>query len=55
MILNRTMHSTEKKILRQIMQQFEVANTGVTVKMETRSVDEHKSAIRIAATSTNVF
>ncbi len=49
------MYQTENRTLRQIMQQFEVANTGVTVKMETRSVDEHKSAISIAATSINVF
>ena len=50
-IWNRTMNPTEEKTLRQIMQQFEAANPGVTVKMETRSVDEHKSALRIAATS----
>ena len=50
-IWNRTMNPKEEGALRQIMQQFEAANPGVTVKMETRSVDEHKSALRIAATS----
>jgi raffinose/stachyose/melibiose transport system substrate-binding protein len=50
-IWNRTMGPREDKALRQIMQQFEAANPGVTMKLETRSVDEHKSALRIAATS----
>jgi len=47
----RTPQATEDKALKQIFSQFEVANPGVTVKLETRSVDEHKSALRIAATS----
>ena len=50
-IWNRTMSAREEKALRTIMQQFEAANAGVTVKLETRSVDEHKSALRIAAAS----
>lgn len=50
-IWNRTMNPREEGALRQIMKQFEAANPGVTVRLETRSVDEHKSALRIAATS----
>jgi raffinose/stachyose/melibiose transport system substrate-binding protein len=50
-IWTRTNQPAEDKALKQIISQFEGANPGVTVKMETRSVDEHKSALRIAATS----
>jgi raffinose/stachyose/melibiose transport system substrate-binding protein len=50
-IWNRTMNPKEENSLRQIMKQFEAANPGTTVKLETRSVDEHKAALRIAATS----
>src|SRR5262245_15789726 len=50
-IWSRTNQPAEDKALKQIISQFEAANPGVTVKMETRSVDEHKSALRIAATS----
>ena len=47
----RTNQPAEDKALKQIISQFEAANPGVAVKLETRSVDEHKSALRIAATS----
>src|SRR5262244_3089724 len=50
-IWTRTNGIAEDKALKQIFSQFEVANPGVTIKMETRSVDEHKSALRIAAAS----
>ncbi|MGY8664230.1 extracellular solute-binding protein [Bradyrhizobium sp. UFLA05-109] len=50
-IWNRTVGPAEDKALKQIFSQFEAANPGVTIKMETRSVDEHKSALRIAAAS----
>src|SRR5262245_31862940 len=50
-IWSRTNQPAEDKALKQIISQFEAATPGVTVKMETRSVDEHKSALRIAATS----
>lgn len=49
----RTMNPTEDKTLRQIMQQLEVANADLTVKMEASSVGEHKTAIPIIATSTS--
>lgn len=47
----RTPSATENQALQKIMKEFEAANPGVNVKLETRSVDEHKSALRIAATS----
>ena len=47
----RTNGPAEDKALKQIFSQFEAANPGVTIKMETRSVDEHKSALRITAAS----
>src|SRR5215510_7516262 len=50
-IWTRTNGIAEDKALKQIISQFEAANPGVNVKLETRSVDEHKSALRIAATS----
>jgi raffinose/stachyose/melibiose transport system substrate-binding protein len=50
-IWTRTNGPPEDKALKQIFAQFEAANPGVTIKMETRSVDEHKSALRIAASS----
>src|SRR5262245_23730623 len=50
-IWTRTNGPAEDKALKQIFSEFEAANPGVTVKMETRSVDEHKSALRIAAAS----
>ena len=34
-----------------IIKRFETANPGVTVKVETRGVDEHKSALRVSAGS----
>ena len=34
-----------------IIKQFQDANPGVTVKVENRGVDEHKSALRVAAGS----
>jgi raffinose/stachyose/melibiose transport system substrate-binding protein len=34
-----------------IIKQFETANPGVTIKVETRGVDEHKSALRVSAGS----
>jgi len=48
---NRAMGAREEKALRTVIQQFEAANPGVTVKLEIRSVDEHKSALRIATAS----
>src|SRR6516164_234598 len=50
-IWTRTNGIVEDKALKQIFSQFEAANPGVTIKMETRSVDEHKSALRIASAS----
>jgi raffinose/stachyose/melibiose transport system substrate-binding protein len=47
----RTNQPAEDKALKAIIAEFEAANPGNTVKIETRSVDEHKSALRIAATS----
>ena len=47
----RTNQAAEDKALKKIFAEFEAANAGVTIKMETRSVDEHKSALRIASTS----
>lgn len=47
----RTNQPAEDKALKKIMSDFEAANPGNKVKLETRSVDEHKSALRIAATS----
>src|SRR5262245_43377336 len=47
----RTNQPAEDKALKQIISQFEAANPGVNVKLETRSVDEHKSALRIATAS----
>lgn len=34
-----------------IIADFEAANPGTTIKLETRSVDEHKAALRVAAQS----
>ncbi|MDO8681832.1 MAG: extracellular solute-binding protein [Acidobacteriota bacterium] len=51
LIWMRTPQASEAKALKQIMTEFEAANPGVTVKLDTRSTDEHKSALRIAATS----
>lgn len=34
-----------------IISDFEAANPGTTIKLETRSVDEHKAALRVAAQS----
>ena len=50
-IWTRTNQPAEDKALKKIFAEFEAANPGVTVKMETRSVDEHKSSLRIASTS----
>jgi raffinose/stachyose/melibiose transport system substrate-binding protein len=47
----RTNQPAEDKALKQIIAEFQAANPGHTVRLETRSVDEHKSALRIAATS----
>jgi raffinose/stachyose/melibiose transport system substrate-binding protein len=47
----RTNNPVEDKALKAIFAEFEAANPGVTIKMETRSTDEHKSALRIAAAS----
>jgi raffinose/stachyose/melibiose transport system substrate-binding protein len=35
----------------QIISDFEAANPGTTIKLETRAVDEHKAALRVAAQS----
>ncbi|EPX87483.1 carbohydrate ABC transporter substrate-binding protein, CUT1 family [Rubellimicrobium thermophilum DSM 16684] len=35
----------------QIIEEFEAANPGVTIRIEQRSVDEHKAALRVAARS----
>jgi raffinose/stachyose/melibiose transport system substrate-binding protein len=34
-----------------IIKDFEAANPGVTIKLENRGTDEHKSALRVAAGS----
>lgn len=34
-----------------IIADFEAANPGITIKLETRAVDEHKAALRVAAQS----
>jgi len=47
----RTPSTLEAQSLKQIFAEFEAANPGTTIKLESRSVDEHKSALRIAATS----
>ena len=39
------------KAFNTIIKDFEAANPGVTVKMENRATDEHKSALRVAAGS----
>jgi raffinose/stachyose/melibiose transport system substrate-binding protein len=44
-------NDSANKAFQSIVQQFEKANPGVTVKVETRGVDEHKSALRVAAGS----
>jgi raffinose/stachyose/melibiose transport system substrate-binding protein len=44
-------NDSANKAFQAIIQQFEKANPGVTVKVETRGVDEHKSALRVAAGS----
>lgn len=51
LIWMRTNAPAEDKSLRQVMSEFEAANPGVKVKLETRSTDEHKSALRIASQS----
>ena len=50
-IWTRTNQPAEDKALKKIFAEFEAANPGVTIKMETRSVDEHKSSLGIASTS----
>jgi raffinose/stachyose/melibiose transport system substrate-binding protein len=47
----RTPQPAEDKALKAIIAEFQAANPGNTVRLETRSIDEHKSALRIAATS----
>jgi raffinose/stachyose/melibiose transport system substrate-binding protein len=49
-IWTRTNQAAKDKALKKIFAEFEAAN-AVTIKMETRSVDEHKSSLRIASTS----
>lgn len=44
-------NDSANKAFQSIVQQFEKANPGVTVKVETRGTDEHKSALRVAAGS----
>jgi raffinose/stachyose/melibiose transport system substrate-binding protein len=39
------------KAFEKIIKDFEAANPGVTVKLEPRSTDEHKSALRVAGGS----
>jgi raffinose/stachyose/melibiose transport system substrate-binding protein len=39
------------KAFESIIKDFETANPGVTVKLETRGTDEHKSALRVASGS----
>lgn len=51
LIWNRTASALENKALEQTIKEFQATNPGVTVRIETRSVDEHKSALRIAAAS----
>jgi raffinose/stachyose/melibiose transport system substrate-binding protein len=44
-------NDSANKAFQSIVQQFEKANPGVTVKVENRGTDEHKSALRVAAGS----
>lgn len=44
-------NDSANKAFQEIVKQFESANPGETVKVETRGVDEHKSALRVAAGS----
>ena len=44
-------NDSANKAFQSIIQQFEKANPGVTVKVENRGTDEHKSALRVAAGS----
>ena len=39
------------KTFRSIIKDFEAANSGVTIKLENRGTDEHKSALRVAGGS----
>jgi raffinose/stachyose/melibiose transport system substrate-binding protein len=50
-IWTRTNQPQEEKALRLAMSQFEAANPGTTVKLETRATDEHKSALRLVSQS----
>ena len=47
----RTPHPGEEAAVNQIAKEFTEANPGVTIKIESRSIDEHKSALRVAAVS----
>jgi raffinose/stachyose/melibiose transport system substrate-binding protein len=44
-------NDSANKAFQSIISEFEKANPGVTVKLETRGVDEHKSALRVASGS----
>jgi raffinose/stachyose/melibiose transport system substrate-binding protein len=44
-------NDSSNRAFQEIIKQFEDANPGVTVKIEPRGVDEHKSALRVAAGS----
>jgi raffinose/stachyose/melibiose transport system substrate-binding protein len=44
-------NDSANKAFQSIVKEFEIANPGVTVKIEPRGVDEHKSALRVAAGS----
>ncbi len=44
-------NDSANQAFRSIIDQFQAANPGVTVKVENRGVDEHKSALRVAAGS----
>jgi raffinose/stachyose/melibiose transport system substrate-binding protein len=39
------------KTFQSIIKDFEAANPGVTIKLENRGTDEHKSALRVAGVS----
>jgi raffinose/stachyose/melibiose transport system substrate-binding protein len=44
-------NESANKAFQSIIKEFETANPGMTVKVEPRGVDEHKSALRVAAGS----
>src|SRR5215470_11802893 len=44
-------NSSENEAFQQIIKQFQAANPGITIVLETRGTDEHKAALRVAGGS----